>query len=118
MSMVENPIKRYAIKGGMAGLAYGGGTDRWRYQLQHTAPTQGQANWLPVPAGPFPPPCLRTYQPGSGNSRPNLSASASDDRVLTGFAGHHLNGVNLGDDRPFTLKRWNLSLRYPGNRWS
>jgi hypothetical protein len=61
MSLIENPIKRYAIKGGMAGLAYGpdGALD---IQIQHMAPAQGDANWLPVPDGPFRL-VLRTYQP-------------------------------------------------------
>ena len=32
-------------------------------QLQHAVPAQGQASWLPIPAGPFRL-VLRTYQPG------------------------------------------------------
>jgi hypothetical protein len=63
MSMVENPIKRYAIKGGMAGLTHGA-DGSLEIQLQHTMPPQGQANWLPVPASPFRL-VLRTYQPGA-----------------------------------------------------
>ena len=61
MSMIPNPLKRYAIKGGMTGLAYGpdGTLD---IQIQHAAPAQGEANWLPVPDGPFRL-VLRTYQP-------------------------------------------------------
>ncbi len=45
----------------MAGLAYGpdGALD---IQIQHAAPVQGEANWLPVPDGPFRL-LLRTYQP-------------------------------------------------------
>ncbi len=62
MSMVENPIKRYAIKGGMAGLNYGV-DGSLEILFQHTMPAQGWSNWLPVPAGPFRL-VLRTYQPG------------------------------------------------------
>ncbi len=62
MNLVENPIKRYAIKGGMAGLAFGP-DGSLEIQLQHAVPSQGEANWLPVPAGPFRL-VLRTYQPG------------------------------------------------------
>jgi hypothetical protein len=61
MHLIENPMKRYAIKGGMAGLAYGP-DGSLEIQLQHAAPPQGETNWLPVPDGPFRL-VLRTYQP-------------------------------------------------------
>jgi hypothetical protein len=61
MSLIENPIKRYAIKGGMAGLSYGP-DGSLEIQLRHAAPPQGEANWLPIPDGPFRL-VLRTYQP-------------------------------------------------------
>jgi hypothetical protein len=61
MSLIENPIGRYAIKGGMAGLAYGP-DGSLEIRIQHAAPAQGEANWLPVSEGPFRL-VLRTYQP-------------------------------------------------------
>jgi hypothetical protein len=62
MSMVENPIHRYAIKDRMPGLqrAADGSLE---LRLQHAQPAQGSANWLPTPEGPFRL-VLRTYQPG------------------------------------------------------
>jgi hypothetical protein len=61
MGLIPNPISRYAIKGGMSGLAFGddGSLD---IQIQHAAPAQGKANWLPAPDGPFRL-VMRTYQP-------------------------------------------------------
>ena len=61
MSLIENPIKRYAIKGNMSGLikAPDGSLE---IHIQHAQPAGGTANWLPVPDGPFRL-VLRTYQP-------------------------------------------------------
>ena len=61
MSMTENPIHRYAIKGQMPGLHFGE-DGSLELQLRHAAPAEGDANWLPVPEGPFRL-VLRTYQP-------------------------------------------------------
>jgi hypothetical protein len=61
MSLIENPIRRYAIKGQMPGLVYGN-DGSLELQIQHGAPAKGNANWLPAPEGPFRL-VLRTYQP-------------------------------------------------------
>ena len=61
MSLIENPINRYAIKGGMKDLAFGP-DGSLELRIQHAQPAQGTANWLPVPEGPFRL-VLRTYQP-------------------------------------------------------
>ncbi|HEX4507673.1 MAG TPA: DUF1254 domain-containing protein [Alphaproteobacteria bacterium] len=61
MHLIENPIKRYAIKGGMPGLVRGS-DGSLEIRIQHQQPAQGPANWLPVPDGPFRL-VLRTYQP-------------------------------------------------------
>ena len=61
MSLIENPIHRYAIKDRTPGLAYGP-DGALELQIQHTPPAEGNANWLPVPAGPFRL-VLLTYQP-------------------------------------------------------
>ena len=61
MSLVENPIGRYAIKDRTPGLAYGA-DGSLELQIQHAPPAQGNANWLPAPAGPFRL-VMRTYQP-------------------------------------------------------
>jgi hypothetical protein len=45
----------------MAGLSHGP-DGSLEIQIQHAAPPQGEANWLPVPDGPFRL-VLRTYQP-------------------------------------------------------
>jgi hypothetical protein len=60
MHLIENPIKRYAIKGGMPGLIRGP-DGSLEIRIQHQPP-QGSANWLPAPDGPFRL-VLRTYQP-------------------------------------------------------
>ncbi len=61
MHLIENPIGRYAIKGGMPGLVRGldGSLE---IRIQHAEPVEGPVNWLPVPEGPFRL-VLRTYQP-------------------------------------------------------
>jgi hypothetical protein len=61
MSLIENPIMRYAIKGGMPGLMHEP-DGSLEIRIQHQQPTQGLTNWLPVPEGPFRL-VLRTYQP-------------------------------------------------------
>jgi hypothetical protein len=61
MSLIENPIQRYAIKGGMKDLAFGP-DGSLELRIQHAQPAQGTANWLPVPEGPFRL-VMRTYQP-------------------------------------------------------
>ncbi|HTJ62412.1 MAG TPA: DUF1254 domain-containing protein [Alphaproteobacteria bacterium] len=62
MSMVENPIHRYAIKDKMPGLTRGV-DGSLALRIQHAQPAEGTANWLPTPDGPFRL-VLRTYQPG------------------------------------------------------
>jgi hypothetical protein len=61
MSLIENPIARYAIKDRTAGLVHGP-DGSLELQIQHEQPAQGPSNWLPVSAGPFRL-VLRTYQP-------------------------------------------------------
>jgi hypothetical protein len=62
MSLVENPIHRYAIKDRTPDLKLGP-DGSLELRIQHTQPGQGIANWLPTPDGPFRL-VLRTYQPG------------------------------------------------------
>jgi len=59
--LVANSLQRYAIGDRTKGLTYGadGSLD---ILIQHDAPAQGTANWLPAPADPFRL-ILRTYQP-------------------------------------------------------
>jgi hypothetical protein len=61
MNLTENPINRYAIRGQTPGLVFGD-DGSLELQIQHMPPSQGNANWLPVPAGPFRL-VMRTYQP-------------------------------------------------------
>jgi len=61
MHLIENPIGRYAIKGGMPGLVRRP-DGSLEIRIQHRQPAEGPANWLPVPDGPFRL-VLRTYQP-------------------------------------------------------
>ncbi|MDV8009369.1 DUF1254 domain-containing protein [Rhodococcus sp. IEGM 1318] len=59
--LAENPMNRYAIGDRTPGLVYrpDGSLDIF---IQHSEPAEGEANWLPVPAGPFEL-TLRFYQP-------------------------------------------------------
>jgi len=59
--LVANPLQRYAIGDRTTGLSYGA-DGSLEILIQHDAPSQGTANWLPAPAGPFRL-ILRTYQP-------------------------------------------------------
>lgn len=61
--LVENPIGRYSIGDRTPGLAYGE-DGSLSIALQHDEPTDPalQANWLPIPAGPFRP-LLRIDEP-------------------------------------------------------
>ena len=61
MNLTENPINRYAIRGQTPGLVFAD-DGSLTLRIQHTAPAEGNANWLPVPAGPFRL-IMRTYQP-------------------------------------------------------
>ena len=52
--LVENPINRYLINSTTPGLAYGeDGSLAISIQNEQPQEAAEQANWLPVPAGPF-----------------------------------------------------------------
>ncbi|MDQ8703587.1 DUF1254 domain-containing protein [Streptomyces sp. LHD-70] len=59
--LVDNKLDRYALGDRTPGLRYGpdGSLDLY---VQHEAPAEGTANWLPVPPGPFEL-TLRFYEP-------------------------------------------------------
>jgi hypothetical protein len=61
MHLIDNPLNRYAIKGGMPGLPRSS-DGSLEIRIQRAQPAEGPANWLPVPDGPFRL-VLRTYQP-------------------------------------------------------
>jgi len=51
-AFTPNPIDRYSIGDRTQGLEMAS-DGSLSIALQHTAPAEGTANWLPTPAGPF-----------------------------------------------------------------